>query len=140
MNTRIEKVESFIVTGFEMKGDVSQIPALWDKLNGALCESGASKSEESYGITLAMENGNFHYIAGVRKEFAEGMADSKEVVVPSGNFIVAKVDGGLDQIPAVFGALMQMPGINLRHSYGFEKYLHPEGSEGYETEVWVAIE
>lgn len=139
METRIEVVEEFNVRGFEMKGAVSQIPALWDKLNTATPVNGI-KAEESFGITLAMDEGMFHYLAGIEAKFAEGIPDTEEVVIPSGKFIVAKVEGGLEKIPEAFGALMQMPDIQLRHSYGFERYIHPVGSKGYEMEVWVAIE
>ncbi|MDW0116818.1 GyrI-like domain-containing protein [Sporosarcina thermotolerans] len=139
MGTRIELVEQFTVKGYEMHGPVTQIPKLWDELNGVIQEKGASP-EESFGITLEMDKGNFHYLAGIRSEFAEGFSDTKEFFIPSGKFIVAKVEGGVEAIPAAFDALLRNPDVKLRHSYGFERYIHPTGSEGYEIEVWVAIE
>ena len=139
METRIEHVEQFTVKGYEMNGPVTQIPKLWDELNGVIQEKGATP-EESFGITLGMENGNFHYLAGIHSELAEGFMDTTELLIPSGKFIVAKVEGGVEAIPAAFDALMRNPDVTLRHSYGFELYIHPIGSEGYETEVWVAIE
>ncbi|MGN7386333.1 GyrI-like domain-containing protein [Sporosarcina sp. SAFN-015] len=139
METRIEHVEHFTVKGYEMNGSVSEIPKLWDKLNGIIKENGA-KPEDSFGVTLGMENGNFHYLAGIDAQLAEGFTDAKELTIPEGKFIVAKVEGGVEAIPAAFDALLRNPGVKLRHSYGFERYIHPIGSDGYETEVWVAIE
>ncbi|MEK5036724.1 hypothetical protein [Sporosarcina sp. FSL K6-3457] len=49
----------------------------------------------------------------------------------------AKVEGG---IPATFTALMRIEGIRLRNSFSLERYIHPVGSEGYDTEVWLPIE
>ncbi|WP_339253241.1 GyrI-like domain-containing protein [Sporosarcina sp. FSL W8-0480] len=139
METRIEHVEQFTVKGYEMHGPVTHIPKLWDELNRVIQEKGASP-EESFGITLGMDNGNFHYLAGIRSDFAEGFSDTKEFLIPSGKFIVAKVEGGVEDIPAVFNALLRNPDVKFRHSYGFERYIHPVGTEGYEIEVWVAIE
>lgn len=139
METRIENIEQFTVKGYEMNGPVAEIPNLWDKLNAIIREKAATP-EESFGITLGMENGNFHYLAGITSEFAEGFTDTKELLIPSGTFIVAKVEGGVEAIPAVFDALLRSPDVKSRHSYGFERYIHPAGSNGYETEVWVAIE
>lgn len=139
METRIELIEQFTVKGYEMRGEVTEIPKLWDELNGVIQEKGAMP-EESFGISLAMDNGNFHYLAGIKSELAEGFTDTKELFIPSGKFIVAKVEGGVEAIPAAFDALLRNPDVTLRHSYGFERYIHPVGSKGYETEVWVAIE
>lgn len=139
METRIEHVKQFTVKGFEMNGPVTEIPKLWDKLNGIIKEKGA-KPEDSFGITVGMENGNFHYLAGINERFAEGFTDTKELTIPEGKFVVAKVEGGVEAIPATFDALLRNPDVKLRHSYGFERYIHPIGSDGYETEVWVAIE
>ncbi|WP_262175964.1 GyrI-like domain-containing protein [Saccharococcus sp. Marseille-Q5394] len=139
METRIEHVEQFTVKGYEMNGPVTQIPKLWDELNGIIHEKGVAP-EESFGITLGMENGNFHYLAGINSDLAEGFSGTKEFIIPSGKFIVSKVEGGVEAIPAAFDALLRNPDVTLRHSYGFERYIHPAGSSGYETEVWVAIE
>jgi len=139
METRIEHVERFTVKGYEMNGPVTQIPKLWDELNSIIDEKGVNP-EESFGITLGMANGNFHYLAGVKSGEAEELSDAKELTIPEGRFIVAKVEGGVDAIPAVFDSLMRNPEVTPRHSYGFERYIHPEGSNGYEIEVWVAIE
>ena len=139
METRIEHVEQFTVKGYEMNGPVSEIPKLWDELNGIIEEKDA-KPEDSFGITLGMENGNFHYLAGIDAQLAVGFTDAKELKIPEGKFIVAKVEGGVEAIPAAFDALLQNPDVKFRHSYGFERYIHAIGSDGYETEVWVAIE
>ncbi|WP_252504658.1 GyrI-like domain-containing protein [Sporosarcina sp. Marseille-Q4943] len=139
MGTRIEQVEQFTVKGYEMNGPVTDIPKLWDELNRIIEEKGA-KPEESFGITLGMGNGNFHYLAGIKSESAESFTDTKELLIPSGKFIVAKVEGGVGAIPAAFDTLLRNPDVKLRHSYGFERYIHPIGSDGYEIEVWVAIE
>lgn len=138
METCIEILEEFKVRGFELKGSASQIPALWDKLYAETPVSG-SKAEESFGVTLAIKEGVFHYLAGINAELAEGIPDTQEVLIPSGKFIVAKVEGGVEKIPEAFGRLMQRQDIQLRQSYAFERYIHPVGSVGYETEVWVAI-
>ncbi|MFS0689689.1 GyrI-like domain-containing protein [Sporosarcina sp. 179-K 8C2 HS] len=139
METRIEQVEQFTVKGYEMNGPVTDIPKLWDELNHIIEKKGA-QPEESFGITLGMGNGNFHYLAGIKSESAEGFTDTKELLIPSGKFIVAKVEGGVEAIPAAFDALLRNPNVKLRHSYGFERYIHPAGSTEFETEVWVAIE
>ncbi|MCM3744882.1 GyrI-like domain-containing protein [Sporosarcina luteola] len=139
METRIEQVEEFTVRGYEMNGPVADIPKLWDELNRIIKEKGA-QPEESFGITLGMGNGKFHYLAGINSELAEGFTDTKELLIPSGKFIVAKVDGGVEAIPAAFNALLRNPDVKRRHSYGFERYIHPISSTGFETEVWVAIE
>ena len=78
-----------------------QIPKLWDELNGVIQEKGATP-EESFGITLEMDNGNFHYLAGIKSELAEGFTNTKELLIPSGKFIVTKVEGGVEAIPAAF--------------------------------------
>lgn len=103
METRIEHVEQFTVKGYGVNGPVTEIPKLWDKLNESIEEKGA-KPEESFGITLGMENGFFHYLAGIKSELAEGFTDTKELLIPSGKFIVAKVEGGVEAIPAAFDA------------------------------------
>jgi len=139
METRIELVKQFTVKGYEMNGPVTDIPKLWDELNRIIEEKGA-KPEKSFGITLGMDNGTFHYLAGIHSELAKGFTDTKELVIPSGKFIIAKVEGGVEAIPAAFDALLSNPDMKLRHSYGFERYIHPAGSTGFETEVWVAIE
>ena len=139
METRIEHVEQFTVKGYEMHGPVTQIPKLWDELNVIIREKGAAP-EESFGITLEMGNGEFHYLAGIQSELAGGFTDTKELLIPAGKFIVAKVEGGVEAIPAAFNELLRNPDVKHRHSYGFERYIHPAGSKGYEIEVWVAIE
>lgn len=139
METRIERREQFTVKGYEMKGAVTEIPKLWDELNGKIAEKG-KRPDESFGITLGIENGKFHYLAGIKEELAKDFSDAKELTIPEGKFIVAKVEGDVDAIPAAFDALMRNTDVTLRHSYGFERYIHPEGSKEYETEVWVAIE
>ncbi len=139
METRIEHVEQFTVKGYEMNGPVTEIPKLWDELNGVIQEKGATP-EESFGISLEMDKGIFRYLAGIKSELAEGFSDTKELLIPSGKFIVTKVEGGVEEIPAAFNALLRNPDVKFRHSYGFERYIHPAGSNGYEIEVWVAIE
>lgn len=139
METRIEQVEQFTVKGYEMRGPVTEIPKLWDELNGVIQEKGVT-SEESFGISLEMDNGIFRYLAGIKSELGEELSEMKELLIPSGKFIVTKVEGGVEEIPAAFNELLHNPDVKFRHSYGFERYIHPAGSDGYEIEVWVAIE
>lgn len=139
METRIEHVQKFTVKGYEMHGPVTDIPKLWDELNEIIREKGANP-KESFGITLGMDNGSFHYLAAIDSKLAKEFTDTKELTIPEGKFIVTKVEGGVEAIPAAFDTLMQRPDVTLRHCYGFERYIHPEGSNEYETEVWVAIE
>ena len=87
-----------------------------------------------------MKGGEIHYIAGIKSELAEGLSNTEEAVVPAGKFIVGQVEGGVQAIPAAFNALIETDGIQLRNSFSFERYIHPEGSEGYEIEVWLPIE
>ena len=87
METRIEHVEQFTVKGYEMNGPVTEIPKLWDELNEVIQEKGATP-EESFGISLEMDNGIFRYLAGIKSELAEGFSDTKELLIPSGKFIV----------------------------------------------------
>lgn len=141
METRIIHMESFTVKGYKMKGPVSKIPDLWNRLNEELQNySNVKLAEESFGVTLAIEDGDFHYLAGIKKELSITIPEMQEIVIPSGNFIVADVLGGIENIPNVFSELMKKPEVQLRESYGFERYIHPLGAEGYTMEVFVAIE
>ena len=102
------------------------------------CQETAIVAEESFGLCLAMKDGEIHYIAGIRnRNLALGLSNIEEAVVPAGNFIVAKVEGGSRAIPTAFNALMEMDGIQLRNCFSFERYIHPKGSEGYDIEVWI---
>ena len=139
METRVIEVEEFNVKGYGLKGPLSEIPGKWDVLNMELAEKGIV-AEESFGLCLAMKDGEIHYIAGIKSNLAEGLSDTEEGVVPAGKFIVAKVDGGVHAIPKTFNALMKTDDIQLRNCFSFERYIHPEGSEGYEIEVWLPIE
>ena len=139
METRIVEVEEFAVKGYGMKGPLSEIPGKWDQLNAKTAKR-AVIAEESFGLCLAMKDGEIHYIAGIKSNLAEGLPDTEEGVVPAGKFIVAKVEGGVHAIPKAFNALMKTDGIQLRNCFSFERYTHPEGSEGYEIEVWLPIE
>ena len=139
MEKRIETVEGFTVYGFEMEGAADQIPALWDKLNAALCDNDI-QAGVSFGITMKIENDGFHYMAGVSAEEAARLPDATSLIVPGGRFIVGRVDGGIEMIPAMFDTLMQTPDIDMRDSYGFERYIHPDPKKPYETEVWVPID
>ncbi|WP_194841485.1 GyrI-like domain-containing protein [Sporosarcina obsidiansis] len=141
METRIVHRESFIVKGYEMKGPVSDIPKLWNRLNEELQKvPTVYRAEESFGITLGIEGEIFHYLAGIKDEFSVAVSDMKEIVIPGGNFIVSEVIEGIGSISDTFSEIMKQPGIQLRRSYCFERYIHPLGAEGYTTEVWVAIE
>lgn len=139
METRIVEVEAFTVKGYGMQGPVSEIPGKWDLLNAEIAKQKVL-AEESFGLCLAMKGEEFHYIAGIKSELAEGFPHTEEAVVPEGKFIVGQVEGGVDEIPMAFNALMQTDGIQLRNSFSFERYIHPEGSEGYTIEVWMPVE
>ncbi|QTD39729.1 GyrI-like domain-containing protein [Sporosarcina sp. Te-1] len=139
MEKRIETIEGFTVAGYEIKGSVEEIPALWDKLNGMICEKGLT-AEESFGITMAINGTEFHYLAAIKAEVADGVEGLTSLTVPGGRFIVGTVEGGNDMIPAMFDTLMQTPDVEMRYSYGFERYIHPNPEKPYETEVWVPIE
>ena len=139
METRIVEVEEFKVKGYGLQGPLSEIPAKWDRLNAVIAEKGIV-AKESFGLCLAMKDGEIHYIAGIKSNLAEGVPDTEEGVVPAGKFIVAKVEGGVHAIPTAFNALMKTDGIQLRNCFSFERYIHPEGSNGYDIEVWVPIE
>lgn len=139
MKTSIIEVEEFNVKGYELKGALSEIPGKWDVLNMELVEIGIF-AEESFGLCLSMKEGEIHYIAGIKSNLAEGLQNTEEAVVPAGKFIVAKVEGGVQAIPKAFNALMKTEGIQLRNCFSFERYVHPEGSNGYDIEVWLPIE
>ncbi len=139
METRIVEVEEFRVKGYELQGTLSEIPGKWDYLNGEIAKRGVV-AEESFGICLSMKGGELHYIAGIKSNLAEGLTDTKEVIIRGGRFIVAKVDGGIPAISTTFDAILKMDDIQLRDGYGMERYIHAEGSTGYEIEVWMPVE
>ena len=139
METRIEEVKEFKVKGFGLKGPLSEISVKWDVLNKELAENGIV-AEESFGLCLAMKDGEIHYIAGIKSNLAEGLQNIEEAVVPAGKFMVAKVEGGVHAIQTAFTVLMKTDGIQLRNSFSFERYVHPKGSDGFDIEVWLAIE
>ncbi len=139
MEKRIVEVEAFTVKGYGMQGPVSEIPGKWEELNAEIAKQHVL-AEESFGLCLAMKGEEFHYLAGIKSELAKGFPNTEEAVVPAGRFIVGQVDGGVQEIPTAFNAVMQTDGIQLRNSFSFERYIHPEGSEGYAIEVWVPIE
>ncbi|WP_432361968.1 GyrI-like domain-containing protein [Sporosarcina sp. UB5] len=139
METRIVKSEGFTVRGYQVKGPVSGIPAEWDRLIKEINEKDVAV-EESFGVCLSMENDIIHYIAGLKEELTEGFPDTKEVVIPAGKFIVAKVEGGIPRIPATYDAIMQMEDIKLRDCYDFERYVHPDGVSDDVIEIWMPIE
>ncbi len=138
METRIVEVEEFKVKGFGLKGPLSEIPGKWDVLNMEINVNGIVV-EELFGLCLAMKDGEIHYLAGVKSNLAEGLQNTEEAVVPAGKFIVAKVEGGVQAIPTAFNALMKTDGIQLRNCFSFERYVYPEGSDGYDIEVWLPI-
>ncbi|MER2088222.1 MAG: GyrI-like domain-containing protein [Sporosarcina sp.] len=139
METRIVDVEKFKVKGYALKGPLSEIHGKWDVLNAEIAKQGVV-AEESFGLCLSMKDGEIHYIAGIKSHLAEGFSDTEEALVPGGKFIVGKVNGGVSAIPTAFNAIMKTDGIRLRNSFSFERYLHPEGSNGYDIEVWLPIE
>ena len=139
METRTVEVEEFKVKGYGLKGPLSEIPGKWDVLNTELAEKDIVV-EESFGLCLAMIEAEIHYIAGIKSNLAERLQNIEEAVVPAGKFIVAKVEGGISGIQSAFNELMKMDGIQLRNSFSFERYIHAEGSGGYEIEVWLPIE
>lgn len=137
METRIVEVEAFKVKGYAMKGPLSEIPGLWDVLNAERAKKGVV-AEQSFGLCLAMQDEEIHYLAGIESNLAEDFPE--EAVVPAGKFMVAKVEGGVHEIRTTFTALLRMDGIRLRNSFSLERYIHPVGTEGYEIEVWLPIE
>src|SRR5690606_36950978 len=137
--TRIEVSEGFTVKGYEVMGPVSAIPAEWDRLIKEINENDVA-AEESFGVCLKMENDIIHYIAGLKSELAEGFPDTKEVVIPAGKFVVAKVEGGIPGIPAAYDYIIQMDDIKLRDCYDFERYVHPAGGSEDVIEIWMPIE
>ena len=139
METRIVESEGFTVRGYEVQGPVSEIPAEWDRLIKEINENSVVV-EESFGVCLKMENDIIHYIAGLKSEFTEGFPDTKEVVIPAGKFVVAKVEGGIPGIPATYDYIIQMEGIQLRDCYDFERYVHPAGATEDIIEIWMPIE
>lgn len=139
METRIVEVEEFKVKGYGLQGLLSEIPGKWDVLNGEIGVRGVAAGE-SFGLCLSMKDGQIHYIAGIKSHLAEGFPDTEEAMVPAGKFIVGKVEGGVHAIPTAFNEIVEIGGIQLRNSFSFERYIHPEGSAGYEIEVWLPIE
>lgn len=140
METRIVEVEAFTVKGYALQGPLSDIPGKWEVLNTEMAKQGVV-AEESFGLCLSMKGGEIHYIAGIKSQLAEGLPNTtEEAVVPAGRFIVGQVEGGVEGIPAAFNKLMETDGIQLRNSFSFERYIRPEGSDGYEIEVWLPIE
>ncbi|GEN83416.1 hypothetical protein SLU01_17280 [Sporosarcina luteola] len=139
METRIVESEGFTVRGYQVKGPVSEIPAEWDRLNKVINEEDVIV-EESFGVCLSMENDVIHYIAGLKEELTNGFPDTKEVVIPAGKFIVAKVEGGIPGIPAAYDYIIQMDNIQLRDCYDFERYVHPAGVTEDIIEIWMPIE
>ncbi len=139
METRIVESEGFTVRGYEVKGPVSEIPAEWDRLIKEINERSVVV-EESFGVCLKMENDIIHYIAGLKSELTEGFPDTKEVVIPTGKFVVAKVEGGIPGIPATYDYIIQMDDIQLRDCYDFERYVHPVGATEDVIEIWMPIE
>lgn len=139
MATNEQIIEKFTVFGYILEGAISEIPALWTKLNEALAEQ-KIYPEESFGVTLCMQNGTIRYIAGVSDERAKALPNVDQVIVPGGKYIYSAVHGGVENIPITFDVLGKQPNVQIRHSSCFERYVHPEGSTGYETEAWVPIE
>ena len=139
METRIVEIEEMTVKGYGLVGPVSEIPTEWDKLGAEIADKGVIV-EESFGVCLKMEGEVIHYIAGVKSNLAEGFPNTQEVVIPSGKFIVATVEGGIPGIPATYDAIIKMEDIRLRDCYDFERYLHPAGAIGDAIEIWMPIE
>ena len=139
MDTRIVEVDEFIVKGYELKGPFSEIPSKWDKLNMEIQEQDIL-AEESFGVCVSVNGEEIHYIAGIKANLAKGLLNTEEIVISAGKFIVAKVEGGITAIPTAFEAIHKMDDIRLRNGYGMERYVHPEGTEGFTIEVWMPIE
>lgn len=139
METQIVEVKSFTVKGYGLNGLVSQIPEKWKELNLTIAEKGV-RAAESFGVCVSMQGAEIHYIAGLKSDLVEDLSDAEEVIIAGGKFIVAKVEGGIEAIQETFNAILQMPGVQFRNDYPFERYIHPEGSSGYDIEVWMPIE
>lgn len=136
METRIVEIEEFKVKGFALKGPLSQIPEKWEKLNSIIEEAGVA-AEESFGVCISMNQGEIHYIAGIKSNLADRFSDTEEVVVSGGKYIVASVEGGIPAIPTTFNAIMKMPDIRIRGGYAIERYTHSENT--LVIEVWMPI-
>ncbi|MFJ7935102.1 GyrI-like domain-containing protein [Sporosarcina sp. NPDC096371] len=139
METRIVEIEEMTVKGYGLVGPVAQIPAEWEKLNAEIANKGVVV-EESFGVCLKMEGEEIHYIAGIQSPLAEGFANTEEVVIPAGKFVVATVEGGIPGIPATYDAILKMEDIQLRECYDFERYVHPVGATEDVIEIWMPIE
>lgn len=139
METRIVEIKAFRVTGYGLKGPLSDIPGIWDVLNAEIAKKGVI-AEESFGLCLSMKDGEIHYVAGIQSHLAKEFSDTEEAVVPEGKFLVGKVEGGVSAIPTAFNSIMKTEGIQLRNSFSLERYIHPEGSDDFEIEVWLPIE
>lgn len=138
METRIVEIEEFKVKGYQLKGPISQIPSKWEKLNAAIIAQGIDVNE-SFGVCISMEHGKIYYIAGIKSNLAEGLPDSEQVHIAGGRYAIATVEGGIPSIAESFNAIMKMPGIQLRDGYSLERYIHPEGSNIDQIEVWMPI-
>ncbi|WP_318616072.1 MerR family transcriptional regulator [Sporosarcina sp. YIM B06819] len=138
METRIVEMEEMTVKGYGLIGPVAQIPAEWEKLNVEIANKGVVV-EESFGVCLKMEGEEIHYIAGIQSNLAEGFPNTQEVVIPSGKFIVATVEGGIPGIPATYDAIIKMKDIQLRECYDFERYVYPAGATEDVIEIWMPI-
>lgn len=138
METRIVEIEEFKVKGYGLKGPLAQIPSKWQILNSEI-EGKSVVAEESFGVCLAMEGEEIHYIAGIKSNLSEGFPDTEEVIIPAGKFIVATVEGGIPGIPVTYDAIIKMDTITLRECYDFERYIHPIGFTEDVIEIWMPI-
>lgn len=138
METRIVEIEEMTVVGYGLVGPVSDIPGKWEILNTEIANKGVV-AEESFGVCLSMEGEEIHYIAGIKSNLAEGFHNTKQVTIPAGKFIVAKVEGGIPGIPATYDAIIKMEDIQLRECYDFERYVHPGGTVDHDIEIWMPI-
>ncbi|MFC4410906.1 MerR family transcriptional regulator [Chungangia koreensis] len=137
MDIRFETIEPFIVSGFEHKGLVKEIPQVWVDLNNEYSNL-KSPAEQSFGVCLSGDGQQVHYVAAYERELWR-RTDLQDVEIEGGRYVVAKVDGGIPNIPTTFDYITKMDDLEFRDAPDFERYIHPIGSTVDEIEIWVPI-
>lgn len=137
MDVRFETIEPFTVRGFEHKGLVKDIPQVWVELNDEYTNL-KSPAEQSFGVCLTGDGQQVHYVAAYEKDLWQ-RTDLKEVEIEGGRYVVAKVDGGIPNIPMTFDFITKIADLEFRDAPDFERYIHPVGSATDEIEIWVPI-
>lgn len=137
MDVRFETIEPFTVAGYEHNGLVTEIPQVWVELNKEYSKL-SRPAEQSFGVCLSGDGEQVHYVAAYEQELVQ-RTDLTELKIEGGRYIVAKVDGGIPNIPSTFNRIAQMTDIEFRDAPDFELYIHPVGSTVDEIEIWVPV-